>query len=460
VPVRSPRAAAPRGTPSLDPAGRTQEGGAGPGTYPSAVRLLIWHGYLLGGTGSNVYTRALARAWTRAGHDVTVLCQDPAPEEFHLGGARVVRPRLEGPLPVFVVDGYRDAEPRRMVDMSRADLDRFVEINAEAVRAQGPADLLLTNHVLLGGPVGAAAGLPWVVKAHGSELEFAIRGRPALGAWARQSVDGARAVLAGSQHVVDVLAELVGPPPERVRVVPPGVDVDALRPRPRDEALAGLLAACATDTPNPPGAGHDRRHPDDGNAERLRTFLAGDHPTVVYVGKLSEEKGVAMLLDAVRGLGARTVVVGFGPLREELEASAGPDVLFTGPMEHRHLAHLWALADVAVTPSVFPEAFGMVAAEAASCGCPSLVADHSGLAEVGAGLAEEYPAGLRHLATFPRGDVGALRDRLAEVLALPRPAWQAVSDGARRAAVRLWSWERVAERVLEAGGAGRVTQAG
>ena len=39
----------------------------------SPVRILLWHGYLLGGTGSNVYTRAVAREWSRAGHDVTSL---------------------------------------------------------------------------------------------------------------------------------------------------------------------------------------------------------------------------------------------------------------------------------------------------------------------------------------------------------------------------------------------------
>ena len=54
--------------------------------------------------------------------------------------------------------------------------------------------------------------------------------------------------------------------------------------------------------------------------------------------------------------------MGFGPAREELEAAAGDGVLFTGALEHRHLRHLWPLADVSVTPSVFPEAFGMVAA--------------------------------------------------------------------------------------------------
>src|SRR5262249_35034636 len=64
----------------------------------AAMRILLWHGYLLGGTGSNVYTRALAREWREAGHDVTVVCQEPRPEEYDLGGAQVVRPELPGGL--------------------------------------------------------------------------------------------------------------------------------------------------------------------------------------------------------------------------------------------------------------------------------------------------------------------------------------------------------------------------
>ena len=41
------------------------------------MKVLIWHGYLLGGTGSNVYTRSLARAWSRLGHEVVVFSQEP-----------------------------------------------------------------------------------------------------------------------------------------------------------------------------------------------------------------------------------------------------------------------------------------------------------------------------------------------------------------------------------------------
>ena len=63
------------------------------------MRILLWHGYLLGGTGSNVYTRQLAREWSRAGHDVTVLSQEPQPERYDLGGAERVRPDVGGLLP-------------------------------------------------------------------------------------------------------------------------------------------------------------------------------------------------------------------------------------------------------------------------------------------------------------------------------------------------------------------------
>ncbi len=122
------------------------------------MRILIWHGYLLGGTGSNVYTRQLAREWSRAGHDVTVLCQEPHPERYDVGGARVVRPDVGGLLPTFVLDRYEGYDVRLLQDCSRAELDAWVEANASTVREFLPADFVLCNHVLLGGAVGRASG--------------------------------------------------------------------------------------------------------------------------------------------------------------------------------------------------------------------------------------------------------------------------------------------------------------
>jgi glycosyltransferase involved in cell wall biosynthesis len=180
----------------------------------------------------------------------------------------------------------------------------------------------------------------------------------------------------------------------------------------------------------------------------MRAFLAGDAPTVVYFGKLIPQKGVMVLLEAMQGLEARLVVVGFGPEREELEALAPPTTLFTGPLEHRHLTKLLALAHACVVPSIFPEAFGMVAAEAAAAGCPPLVARHSGLAEVAEDLEVFYPPKLRHLTSFATGDTADLQAKLGELLALSERDRSALSAAAREAAVERWSWASVAERLL------------
>ena len=413
------------------------------------MRILLWHGYLLGGTGSNVYARQLAREWSRAGHDVTVFCQEANPDLYDVGGAEVVRPDVGEFLPVFVLDRYDGYEVRRLQDCTRSELDAWVDANAAALRDWLPADIVFANHVLLGGPVGAATGAPYAVKAHGSELEYSMRGRPELAEWGREALAGANAVFVGSAHIRQVLEDVVGHV-DRVHEVPPGVDVELWRPRPREEALAALVAESRADAPNPGSA--NERLPDEGNAERVAEFLAGGKPTVVYFGKLLFNKGVHVLLEALEGVDARAVIVGFGDYRETLERAADPArVLFTGPLEHRHLVHLLALADACVVPSIFPEAFGMVAAEAAAAGCPPLVARHSGLAEIAEGLEAEYAPEHRHLTSFAAGDAEDLRAKLTELLALEHSEQQAVAAAARRAAVERWSWASVAERLLEAG---------
>ena len=109
----------------------------------------------------------------------------------------------------------------------------------------------------------------------------------------------------------------------------------------RDAALADLLDEARDDPPN----GGNERLPDDGNAQRLAAFFDDDRPTVLYFGKLIEQKGVQVLLDAMHGIDAKLIVVGFGPYRAVLEAAAPAGTLFTGPLEHRHLVHLLPLAD-------------------------------------------------------------------------------------------------------------------
>jgi len=409
------------------------------------VRLILWHGYLLEGTGSNIYTQHIARAWGRLGHDVCLVCQERRPERFDMGPrVRVVRPDVGPLLPTFVVDRYEGIEARHVAGMTAAELDLYTSRNVEALRAElreRPAQLVFANHAIMGGPVAAATctdGTPYAVKVHGSELEYAIRGRPWLADMAREGLAGAAAVYAGSAHIVSVTEELLGEGAYRdaLRIVPPGVDTDSFAPGRGSlpDLLARLRAGVAT--------GPAERSADAEAAGRLE----GLGRFVLYFGKLMRQKGVHLLLDAWREVGPRhpdvgLVVVGFGDAREELEAKAPSGVIFTGAMDHEQLQLLVPLAEAAVVPSVLPEAFGMVAAEAAACGVVPIVADHSGLAEVAAGLGE---AGI----TFD-GTVADLSARLDALLGLPEPERRRLGALARAAVVAKWSWEGIARQLLD-----------
>lgn len=410
------------------------------------MRLVIWHGYLLDGTGSNVYTREVAKAWAGLGHDVRVICAESRPEHARLAGVRVIRPDIGPLLPVFVVDDYEGVTARHVAALSEAELGRYLEANVRALAdelAREPAAAVLANHAIMGGPVAhagcAASGTPYGVKLHGSELEYAIRGQPRMAAMARPGLDAAAAVFAGSQHIVDVAGELLGAGPyaERLAIVPPGVDTDAFRPD------GGSLAETCRLLDADPRAGQTERAPDRGAAGRL----AGLGRFVLYVGKLIPEKGVGILLEAWRAAGPRhpdvtLVVVGFGPQREALEAAAPPRTIFTGAMDHGQLQRLVPLAETVVVPSQLAEAFGMIAAEAAACGVPPVVADHSGLAEVAAELGEA--------AIAVAGGADGYEAALDRMLELGTDQRRLLAAAARRVAVERWSWRGVGERLIDA----------
>jgi len=171
-----------------------------------------------------------------------------------------------------------------------------------------------------------------------------------------------------------------------------------------------------------------------------RQGAAGDAPHPV-----DQQRALGDLDPVVQ---ARLVVVGFGPYRSALEAAAPRRTLFTGALEHRHLVHLLPLADATVVPSIFPEAFGMVAAEAAAAGSPPLLARHSGLAEVAAGLEEGYPERFRQLASFESGDAADLARKLNALLALSAADRDELTRAGRQAVIDRWSWASVAQRLL------------
>jgi glycosyltransferase involved in cell wall biosynthesis len=318
------------------------------------MRVLIFHGYLLHGTGSNVYNASLAQALARQGHEVHLLCQDRRAEELEWVRANenvhVHVPDIGGLLPVYVLDRYEGFEVKTFPDLTDAELDRYIDANVAAVREVvdtfGEPDAALANHLIMGPVILARAGLRFAIKVHGSDLSYVVRPHPErFVPYAREGTDAAAGILAGSSHTAEVLYETVPDPRlrERTRLGPPGVDVHRFRPRPRQEALQ-VVEALATrleaELLEAEDTGDSFRRDGPAIAAALRAWVTGDE-RVLFVGKLLVSKGVDLLAAAWplvhrerRSTGAmspRLHLVGFGAF----EAGFGElvDALEQGDLE-------------------------------------------------------------------------------------------------------------------------------
>ncbi len=123
---------------------------------------------------------------------------------------------------------------------------------------------------------------------------------------------------------------------------------------------------------------------------RQAGYWGDDKKTVLFVGRLVSIKGVEYLIEAMKGIDARLVIVGEGPLKEELEAKAKEaaiDCVFMGGKSHEELKTIYASADVFAAPSITmpngaQEGLGLVALEAMSSGVPVIGSRSGGIKEV------------------------------------------------------------------------------
>src|SRR3954468_8282153 len=326
-----------------------------------ALRILIFHGYLLRGTGSNIYNASLVRALVRLGHEGHLLCQDRHAGELGFvdataswsGGTLEIAtlrepvrctayvPEIGGVLPVYVADRYEGFRAVPFADLDDEAVERYVEANVAGVREvadRATPDVALANHLVMGPAILARAiggRVPYAVKVHGSALEYTVKPNPErFLPYAREGLARAAGVLVGSRHTAESLWEAMDDPalPERTRLGPPGVDTGTFRPRPPDEAAAELRAlADRLATGSAAGWGGEA-----GAAEALRALDPERDTIVSYVGKLIVLKGVDLLLAAWpvvvdRVPNARLCVVGFGTYRQPLERLA--DALRGGDLD-------------------------------------------------------------------------------------------------------------------------------
>jgi len=449
------------------------------------MRILLWHGYLLRGSGSNIFKANIVRAWRADGHEVLLMCQerdveglafidahgDFAPDNRSYtstpidvpageGFATLLRPAIGPILPVYVFDEYAGFTAKCFVDLTDDELNDYVETNVTAletaVRTFRP-DVIITGHEVMGPSIArracAETGTAYTAQLHGSALEYAVKLQERYRRAAEEGLGGAATVVAGSDYMVREASSVVPGWEDRAVVVNPGCDVELFRPVERR-----------------PGA-----------------------PVVGFVGKFIPQKGVHHFLAAlglVRTQNLKAVVVGFGdmdgPLRalwaamasgdaptmrtiaregdltqlteflnsgavdfEYFTRAAHTELTFTGRLDHGPLSGVMPEMDVLVVPSILAEAFGMVAAEAAACGVLPVVPLHSGIAEVG--IALEEAMGRPGLLLFdPDRPIEDIAARIDEILAIPLEERRVLAAAATDLAIERWSWVTVARRLLNA----------
>src|SRR5215208_8262699 len=226
----------------------------------SGMKLLMTHGYMLSGTGSNVYVQNLCRALAREGHDVHLLCQEREALSYgfvaehyvvdgehierrgvretpYAGRCAVYNPEIGDLLPVYVYDEYPGWRVRTFLDLTDEELESYLARNVEAVRAvieASSAEAVVTNHSVPGPLISRRAlegsGVPYVSIVHGSCLHYVSRKSEKYMRLTREGLEGARRILALSSDSAGTIAESFPDLADRTSALPGGVNTQLFRP--------------------------------------------------------------------------------------------------------------------------------------------------------------------------------------------------------------------------------------
>jgi D-inositol-3-phosphate glycosyltransferase len=306
--------------------------------------------------GMNVYVRELVGGLAQAGVECTVY---------------VRRWHTDLPEEVEVEPGFRVVHvPAGAFDLAKEDLpdivDEFTAWTRAHIEASGGTDLLHANYWLsgvVGHKLKHQLDLPLVVTFHTLARVKAETGDPEPERRIHAEADViacSDAILANADEEADQLRRLYGAEPERIEIVPPGVDHAFFSP---------------------------------GNRAGARSALGlGDEPVVLFVGRIQSLKRLDLAVEALPLLerSDTTLVVVGGPSGaagaaelariESIAQRLGvmERIRFVDPQPHHLLSTYYRAADVCVVPSR-SESFGLVALEASACGVPVVASDVGGL---------------------------------------------------------------------------------
>ncbi len=325
--------------------------------------ICILHGYLLEGSGSNLWTRSIAQSLCRDGQDVHLVCQENHPEIYDFiaevrlyrtdgsvetllerdtpyeGRCVMHKPRLGDTLPVYVWDRYEEfPDPVPMVELPDAVIEEYLERNVRVVRrvvAENGITAMHANHAVLmsvvAERVGTDAGIPFAIMPHGSAIEYAVKKDARFHRYASEAFSAAaRIFVIGDEmreRVTTVFPEVDGLM-EKLRGLNLGVDTALFEPvehddrpasvkglvrrvrerergktRQQSDELLGDLSGSLTREELTALIGstskYDAKRPDADVEEKLEAVAWRTDDVLLFVGRLIASKGIQSVLAAL-----------------------------------------------------------------------------------------------------------------------------------------------------------------
>lgn len=343
------------------------------------MKIALYHGYELSGSGSNEYTRYLARTLAEAGHEVVVICRDFAPESYDFVSRAVAYDtsgeprqlfRREGLgvtlhqlpatsiFPVFIQDKQREGHVKSFPEMTEGELEEYhgamVAVLQRVLRDERP-DVLHCNHLVYQPAVAAEAcketQTPFYVVPHGSSIEYTVKEDQRFQRAARLGLEAAKGVLWIAREVRDrvygLFPDLADAVKAKSQMVGIGTDTSLFQPLALADRRSALDELAAMHLPG--GKRQEQRVElqrslaEEGDIEATRSYWdAYDHKLpdddlpaqlaripaegelLFFVGAMTYGKGIQSLIAAMPAIlrerpDVHLVLVGSGTYREVLE---------------------------------------------------------------------------------------------------------------------------------------------
>lgn len=208
--------------------------------------IALLHGYLLEGSGSNLWTRSIIQSLCNSGETVHLLCQENHPElydfisegiVYHSNGYRETilkretiypgkcilhKPKLGAILPVYVMDKYEEfSDPRPMIKLDDAEIEKYLQINIRVLTQivdENQVKVIHANHAVLmpvvAQQVAKKASIPFTIMPHGSAIEYAVKKDKRFYKYAEQAFDAAQRIYVIGDEIRNRVKDLFKALPE------------------------------------------------------------------------------------------------------------------------------------------------------------------------------------------------------------------------------------------------------